>query len=317
MKLKNYKKIIVAPYYEDGLAVAKLLNEIAKLYAQEVFLIAVDDGSVKSPLKDTLFNQVELDGAIIRLRRNVGHQKALAIGLSYLSSQVYEDQIIIVMDSDGEDLPETIEQLVSELNNSEIDIAVAQRTRRVETIKFKIAYEFYKYIFRILTGKRINFGNFMAMKMNALKRLASMRELPLHIAATVLISKLRIKNVLVARGPRYEGQSKMNFLGLVLHAFRALMVFAEDVFVRVGVICSVIAAFSVLFSVFAVILKLVGYATPGWFSVALGVLIVIFLQTGALALMTLILTGIARSDNTAGTIAYNDFIDTVTVIKNG
>ena len=54
----------------------------------------------------------------------------------------------------------------------------------------------------------------------------------------------------------------------------------------------------------------------GWFSVALGVLIIIFLQTGALALMTLILTGIVRSDNTAGTIVFSEFIDTVSEIKN-
>jgi hypothetical protein len=45
-------------------------------------------------------------------------------------------------------------------------------------------------------------------------------------------------------------------------------------------------------------------------------LIIIFLQTGALALMTLILTGIVRSDNTAGTIVFNDFIDSVVEIKN-
>jgi hypothetical protein len=63
-------------------------------------------------------------------------------------------------------------------------------------------------------------------------------------------------------------------------------------------------------------LKLVGFATPGWFSVALGVLIIIFLQTGALALMTLILTGIVRSDKTAGTIEYDDFIDVVVEFKN-
>ena len=36
----------------------------------------------------------------------------------------------------------------------------------------------------------------------------------------------------------------------------------------------------------------------------------------ALALMTLILTGIVRSDNTAGTIVFNDFIDSVIDIKN-
>jgi hypothetical protein len=52
----------------------------------------------------------------------------------------------------------------------------------------------------------------------------------------------------------------MNFVGLVLHAFRALMVFAEDVLVRVGLLCSFIATLSVLFAMLAVILKLIGFA---------------------------------------------------------
>jgi hypothetical protein len=220
------------------------------------------------------------------------------------------------MDSDGEDLPESIVQLVAELEREYIDIAVAQRRRRVETFKFKAAYVLYKLFFKLLTGRNINFGNFMAMRSGGLRRLVAMQELPLHLAATALVSKLRIKPIIIDRGPRYAGRSKMNFVGLVLHAFRALMVFAEDVLVRVGIVCSLIAALSVFFAILAVVLKLIGFATPGWFSVALGVLIIIFLQTGVLALMTLILTGIVRSDNTAGTIVFNDFIDKVIEIKN-
>ena len=279
-------------------------------------MLAVDDGSVREPIDADALRAAKLDGAIIRLRRNVGHQKAIAIGLSYLSQYVQHDQAIVVMDSDGEDLPASIAQLVTALEDAQVDIAVAQRRRRVETLKFKGAYALYKLLFKVLTGRNINFGNFMAMKAAGLRRLAAMQELPLHLAATALVSKLRIKPIIIDRGARYAGRSKMNFVGLVLHAFRALMVFAEDVLVRVGILCAFIATLSVLFAMLAVILKLIGFATPGWFSVALGVLIIIFLQTGALALMTLILTGIVRSDNTAGTIVFNDFIDSVIDIKN-
>lgn len=316
MKLKNYKKIIVVPVYEDRHAAVRLFTEIATIYGKDAFLIAIDDGSIREPLDEAVLSEAKLDGVIIRLKRNVGHQKAIAIGLSYLSQYVHQDQAIIVMDSDGEDLPESIALLVAALDDTEVDIAVAQRRRRVETLKFRGAYVLYKILFKLLTGRNINFGNFMAMKPGGLKRLVAMQELSLHLAATTLVSKLKIKPIIIDRGPRYAGRSKMNFVGLVLHAFRALMVFAEDVLVRVGILCSFIAILSVLFAMLAIVLKLIGFATPGWFSVALGVLIVIFLQTGALALMTLILTGIVRSDNTVGTIAFNDFIDSVSEIKN-
>lgn len=86
----------------------------------------------------------------------------------------------------------------------------------------------------------------------------------------------------------------MNFVGLTLHGFRALMVFAEDVLVRVGLMCVLVSSASIVLAVVATLLKLAGYATPGWFSMALGVLFTVFLQTGTLTLMTLMLSGIVR-----------------------
>jgi hypothetical protein len=53
-----------------------------------------------------------------------------------------------------------------------------------------------------------------------------------------------------------------------------------------------------------------GYATPGWFSVALGLLLLVFLQTGAITLMTLMLTGITRS-STVLPLDYRLLIDKV------
>jgi hypothetical protein len=58
----------------------------------------------------------------------------------------------------------------------------------------------------------------------------------------------------------------------------------------------------------AIGLKLFSYSTPGWFSVALGILLLVFLQTGALTLMTLMLTGVVRGGLLAK-VVYIDFID--------
>jgi hypothetical protein len=107
----------------------------------------------------------------------------------------------------------------------------------------------------------------------------------------------------------------MNFVGLVLHGFKALMVFAEDVLVRVGIGCGLIAGFSLVALVVAIILKIIGFATPGWFSIALGILVLMLMQTGALALMTLMLTGVIRSGSVTTLISYHDFIGEVIPTK--
>lgn len=287
--------IIVTPVYEDVEASTKLFQELAKEFAQDVYIVAVDDGSVKQPLDISSMRSAGLDGVVLKLKRNVGHQRAISIGLGYVAEHMSEEQKVVVMDSDGEDTPASIKELIKPLAKEDVDVAVAQRKSRVESIKFKAFYVIYKFIFGLLSGKKISFGNFMALKYSAVKRVASMQELSIHIAGTILSSKLRVELVSLDRGPRYAGQSKMNFVGLVLHGFKGLMIFAEDVLVRVGIASAIVAGFSVAASIVAVALKVLGFATPGWFSMTLGILFLVFLQTGTMTLMMLMLTGVVKN----------------------
>ena len=163
-----------------------------------------------------------------------------------------------------------------------------------------------------MTGRDISFGNFMSLTPFAVKRLVAMQELPIHVAATVLASKMRTNACPLDRGPRYAGQSKMNFVGLALHGFKALMVFAEDVLVRVGIVCAGIAFMAIGGAAITVLLKLIGVAIPGWSSIVFGILVLMFLQTGALALMTLMLTGVMRSGAVTTKTSYKDFVEKIT-----
>lgn len=308
--MQSTRLTIVTPIYEDKEASDRLFIDLAKELGPEVFVVAVDDGSVREPVDPESLRSAGLSGVVIRLKRNVGHQRAIAIGLSYVADHLEQVDRVVVMDSDGEDKPATIHALLDALRSNDHDIAVAQRKSRVETLRFAVFYMLYKLIFGALTGRKISFGNFMALKPSAVKRLAAMQELWTHVAGAVLGSKLRLAVCPLDRGARYAGRSKMNFVSLALHGFKALMVFAEDVLVRVGIMCVMISAVSVLCAGIAIILKLVGFATPGWFSVALGVLFLVFLQTATLTLLTLMLSGVAKGGAVLATV-YRDFIDVV------
>ena len=301
---------VVMPIYEDQEASTRLFRELFAEYGDRVYVVAVDDGSINQPVHIEALQTNGLNGVVIQLKRNVGHQRAIAIGINYVADHFPDMPCTVVMDSDGEDTPQSIRELVSSMQSPKIDVVVAQRKSRVETLRFKSFYLIYKALFQMFTGRRISFGNFMALKPSALKRLAAMQELWMHIAGCVLTSKLRVKTVLIDRGPRYAGKSKMNFVGLALHGFRALMVFAEDVLVRVGIACALVAALTVLASVLAIGLKLANIATPGWFSIVLGILLLMFLQTGAVTLMTLMLTGVVRS-GAPNQINYQAYVERV------
>ena len=308
---RQHRLVVVTPVYEDFEASSRLFKELAVQFGNDVFVVAVDDGSVSEPLKIESLEKAGIDGVVLKLRRNVGHQRAIAIGLGYVSEHMKPEQRVVVMDSDGEDLPSTIPALLAQLESDHTDVVVAERKSRVETFRFKVFYALYKRFFGLMTGRSISFGNFMALKPASIRRLVAMQELSIHVAGAVLASKLRTSVCPLDRGPRYAGQSKINFVGLVLHGFKGLMVFAEDVLVRGGIACAGIAVLSVIGAVAAIVLKLVGFSTPGWFSIALGILILMFLQTGALALMTLMLTGVVRGESVTTAIAYHDFVDQV------
>ncbi len=284
--------VILTPVYEDLEASKKLFIELREIYAGELIIVAVDDGSINNPLPLDLFASLDLNGEVIRLRRNLGHQRAIAVGINYVAER-YPSHIVVVMDSDGEDAPKSIPAMLAKLND-DVDIVVAERRSRVESFRFQIFYAFYKQFFVLFTGKIINFGNFMVLSPSAVTRLAVMPELWLHLAGCVLISKLRLIRCPIDRSSRYAGSSKMNFVGLVLHGFKGLMVFAEEVFVRVGIFCAFLAFLSILLIPIPIALKLSGLASPGWASVLIGVFLLIFIQTGTLTLLTLLLTGLAK-----------------------
>ncbi len=311
------RKIVVMPVYEDLEASSKLFLELARTQGPDTYIVAVDDGSVRQPLPISAIEAAALEGVVIKLRRNVGHQRAIAIGLSYVAEHFGDDVVVISMDSDGEDTPESITELVAGLSSPEVDVVVATRKSRVESLKFKTFYVVYKMLFSLLSGRKISFGNFMAAKMPAVRRLASMQELWTHVAAAVLGSKLRVESCALDRGARYAGRSKMNFVGLALHGFRALMVFAEDVLVRVGIACTLVAGASVIGGVLALLLKALGFATPGWFSLAFGILLLVFLQTAALTLIILMLSGMIRSGGVLVSGSYRDFVDEIQHARRG
>lgn len=287
----NARVVVVMPVFEDREASTRLFLELAKTFGAECHVVAVDDGSIRQPVNIEWLRQGGVRGTVLRLKRNVGHQRAIATGIAYAAPFIRGDMRLVIMDSDGEDTPESIDLLLAALKDEAIDIVVATRRTRVETLKFKAFYQVYRRIFKLLSGRDLAFGNFMALKPAAARRLSQMSEAGIHVAAAALNSKLRILHIPVDRGPRYAGHSKMNFVGLALHGFKAMMVFSEDILVRVGIACTTIALLSVLGATLALILKIIGFATPGWFSIAVGVLFLVFLQTGATTLMSLMLAG--------------------------
>jgi glycosyltransferase involved in cell wall biosynthesis len=99
--------LIVVPVLNDERSLRILIQELAKQLSDrpQVSMLVVDDGSLPPvDMTKALFDCEGLPGEVITLSRNFGHQKAIAIGLACAAEHRIAD-IVLVMDSDGEDLP--------------------------------------------------------------------------------------------------------------------------------------------------------------------------------------------------------------------
>ncbi len=209
---------ILSPVYNDWVSANVLYKEIHKildLTKIRPFYFFIDDASMNYEGMEDLRKHKNKNIEIIYLNTNLGHQRALAAGLSYLSKEKNLDAVVI-LDSDGEDNPEYINDFISEFLKDRNRIVVAERTKRSESLKFRAFYQVYKFLFKLLTGKSISFGNFSLLSKFILDRIVHQSDLWNHIPSALIRSNFPIVKVKTIRSKRYFGESKMNFFSLVL-----------------------------------------------------------------------------------------------------
>lgn len=131
----NQKKNIycLTPIYNDWESFAVLIQEIHELKQNlstyNFFIVAVNDGSTQDLPED--FDYKNIPTTVLNLKINIGHQRAIAVGLQYIYNEVSDYDFVVVMDSDGEDKPHDIEVLIKKAElEKEKKIIFAQRKKR-------------------------------------------------------------------------------------------------------------------------------------------------------------------------------------------
>jgi len=131
---------ILLPYFNDADSLTRLLADIDAKIPTDLGarILLVDDGSTE-PLPSRLPARIPID--CIRLVRNLGHQKAIAVGLSYIHQHIPCTHVL-VMDSDGEDIPADIHKLVAAQSKEGDKIIFSTRGKRRNGLRFKLGSVF-------------------------------------------------------------------------------------------------------------------------------------------------------------------------------
>lgn len=301
--LTQIRLAVVLPVYNDWAALTALVPMLDRAFAPlgvALGVYVVDDGSTEPmnfepPDRLEAIERIE----VLHLICNVGHQRAIAVGLADIASRGVCDYVL-VMDSDGEDLPTEATSLLAAAR-AEPDFGgafVAQRSRRSEGLLFRSYYRVYKALFRLLVGRTIDFGNFSLLPASALNRLVHSPDLWNHYPAAVVKSRLPLRRVPTRRGVRLAGRSTMNVVGLVALGLSAISVFSDVVFVRILVVSLVWSALAALGLFAVVVVKVVfsDLAIPGWATTAGGILAIILVQALTFSTIATFLNLSARSN---------------------
>jgi glycosyltransferase involved in cell wall biosynthesis len=300
------------PLYNDWGALSILLPALERelnAHGLRADVLMVDDGStvpvppIFSENSYTAIQSVD----ILSLRRNLGHQRAIAVGLSYIEAD-RPCHAVVVMDCDGEDDPRDVPRLVREcFANGGQKIIFAARSRRAESLAFKVFYHLYRLLHFLLTGVKVRVGNFSVIPQPVLKRLVAVSELWNHYAAAVHKARLPIGLLPSQRGIRLEGRSHMNLVALVVHGLSAMAVFGDRIGVRLLIVVSagMVLAAVALMGVVGIRL-FTNLAIPGWATYASGILLVILIQM--LVVILVFAFGILSARDSASFIPGRDYV---------
>ena len=226
-------KVLLTPVYNDLQNSLELITQVVSIYPH-IFeeIILVDDGSDLSLYdffseKSAKFSNHKI--TVIRLSSNLGHQRAIAIGLCFIKDN-FSSSDVVVLDSDGEDAPHQI-QLMLDVFSDESNV-VATRSKRQESFMFRQGYWCFKYLFYLMTGSRLNFGNFSLINHRTVHNLVKNPSLWNNYPATLLRYIPNLSRVKLPRQKRFSGKSSMNLVSFIQHGLGAISVFLDKVLIR-------------------------------------------------------------------------------------
>lgn len=291
--------LIIMPVFNDWSSLDPLLRRLDEELSRknlEVEILLIDDASTsKTPSTFGSSGHKRIAKIeILRLKRNLGHQRAIAIALAHIEEKV-PCQAVVVMDADGEDKPEDAIRLIEEYQRGDQESVIfAQRTKRSEGLLFRLSYFIYRRLYKALTGQEIRIGNFSIIPHQLLTRIVVVSEIWNHYSSGILKARIPHRYIPTDRSNRLAGSSRMNYIQLVVHGLSAISIYGDVIGVRALMATIVLVVISVVLIIITIVVRsATDLAIPGWATYVVGLSFIILLQsiTISFSFVFLILNG--------------------------
>jgi glycosyltransferase involved in cell wall biosynthesis len=180
-----------------------------------------------------------IDLKVICAPTNFGNQGALFYGLSKI--EVDSDDVLITFDCDGEDDVKQIPSIIKLGTDNPGKLVLIERGQRKESLVFRVAFYFYKVLFRFLTGQRVIPNNFLLIPARYVPAIQRTPTAAVHFAYAVL--KMRLPSITTRRNrrQRYGGAGSQNLFMVASHGLVGLMIFYETVVAKLLFLLGLVA----------------------------------------------------------------------------
>jgi dolichol-phosphate mannosyltransferase len=225
---KNIRYSVITPVFNEIEGLREfytVLSAVMKTLDEPWELLLVDDGS-QDGSRELIWQLAEQDHHLVPLifSRNFGHQIAVTAGMDHARGDA-----IIIIDSDLQDPPQVIPDLIAKWKEGYEVVYAVRREREGETwFKRTTAALFYRLIDRI-TDVRIplDTGDFRLIDRSVLQTLNSMREKQRFLRGMSAWVGFNQIGVPYDRKSRFAGKSKYPFKKMVKLALNAVTGFSS------------------------------------------------------------------------------------------
>ena len=249
---------VVAPVYNEEECVPELCRQLLSVLpalADNFEIILVDDGSRDRSWEiicelGRMYPQIKG----LRFSRNFGHHNAVTAGLD-----VTTGDWTVVMDSDLQDSPAAIADLLAKASEGYDVVLARRRNRQFGWFKNLSAKVFYR-VFRYVTDSRYDgeAGVFRILSRRVVEALRRLPEVERFFPALVDWVGFRQSHIYVTHGKRFAGDTKYPLKKQVALAVNAMLSFSDKPIVVIVYFGLTVAALSMLYAPYIVVRYLMG-----------------------------------------------------------
>jgi len=218
---------VVGPVYNEEALLEEFclrMTEVLESLGEPFELVLVNDGSRdRSPEILRRMNERDDRIKVISFSRNFGLQAALTAGLDYAGGQA-----IIVMDTDLQDPPEVVPQLIAKWREG-YQLVYAQRAERAGETWFKkfTATAFYRLITQITSVEiPVDTGEFRLMDRKVVDAIKQMREYNRFMRGMSVWVGYKQTGITYERDARKAGETKFTIKKMVRLALDGITTFS-------------------------------------------------------------------------------------------